>query len=214
MATSPATVGDRKYVEGSTWVDGEDRLHTTYFTYRHDAGLVGGARMTVHFTVDGTRQEVWPVVKDFNAWQNSEGYYYSGVVGDLEGKGFRLGTDPNELEGPDTYEVLKVLPEYIIVLSQPTPEGAYGVGDLKIGQGGVSAGAHIVGLDEFEPGRTTVTFHMEHASVMAPGDGADSVSEEEAIDGWRPMTEEAARKWREGFISNVKQLVEDARGNA
>src|SRR5262249_16615630 len=146
MATA-AALGDRAYVEGSTWTDGDDRLHTTYFTYRIDAGLVGGARMTVHFAVEGTRKEVWPFLKDFNAWANSRGYFYDSVVGDQEGKSFRLSLDPNNFEGAMSYDVLKVIPEYVLVVSQPVPAGAYGVGDLTIGEGGVSAGFHIVGLD-------------------------------------------------------------------
>ena len=35
----------------------------------------------------------------------------------------------------------------------------------------------------------------------------------EAIETWRPLTEEAARKWKEGFIANVKQLVATEKAN-
>jgi len=162
--------------------------------------------MTVHFTLDGTRKEAWPFVKDFNAWQNSEGYYYDSVIGDQEGGSFRLSTDPNDFEGSPSYDVIKVIPEYVIVVSQPIPEGAYGGKDWSIGQGGVSAGFHIVGLDQFGD-KTIVTFHMEHASLV--GNEGEDVTES-----WRPMTEEAARKWREGLIPNMKRLVAEARRNA
>jgi hypothetical protein len=207
--SAPPAVSPRKYVEAYSEVDGDDRMKATYFTYRIPAGLVAGVRMTVHFTVDGTPQEVWPFLSDFNAWQNSSGYYYSGVVGDLEGKPLRLADRPDDVDGPPQYVVAKVLPEYIIVLDQPVAEGSDVGGNWTIGQGGVSPGYHIIGLDDFG-GKTYVTFHMEHASLMAPAETADSMSEEDAIAPWQGLVEAARQKWSEGFIPTLRNLVSES----
>jgi len=201
------------YFEAYSDVDGEEKMKARYFTYRIPEGLVAGVRMTVHFTVDGTPKEVWPFLKDFNAWQNSSGYYYSGVIGELEGKSFRLTDDADDLDGPHQYQVAKVLDEYVIVLFQPIGESNDVGGNWTIGQGGVSPGFHIVGCDEFD-GRTYVTFHMEHASLMASGEAADAMTEEEATVPWEGLTMAARAKWRDGFIPTLRQLVADARRNA
>ena len=85
-------------------------------------------------------------------------------------------------------------------------------GNWTIGQGGISPGFHIIGLDDFG-GTSYVTFHMEHASLMASGEAADSMSQEEATAPWEGLTMEARRKWREGFIPTLRQLVADSRRN-
>jgi hypothetical protein len=69
MTQAPTAVSrEINYVEAYCDVDGEEKMKARYFSYRIPAGLVAGVRMTVHFSVEGTATEVWPFLKDFNAW--------------------------------------------------------------------------------------------------------------------------------------------------
>jgi hypothetical protein len=196
------------YREAFAEVDGEDRLRGQYYAYRSELGLVAGMLLSVAFTIDAPRAAVWPYLKDFNLWMNAAGYYYSGVVGDLEGRSFRAGAAPDDFDGPHRYDVVRVIPEYLIVFSQPTPEGAYvnPVTGKPFGSGGVSAGFHSVAIEEFG-GRTYVDFHMEHGSVAAGPDEADGIDFDEAVAAWRELTDSSLPRWRDIFIPTLRKLV-------
>jgi hypothetical protein len=185
------TVLAPNYYEGPAEILGDVRLHQRYFTYKTDAGWVAGKTFNVMFTIERPAKDVWPRLKDFNPWQNSYGHYYSGVVGDLEGKQFCISDKPNE-PGPYQYEVVRVIPEQLIVVLQPLQEG--GSTDA------ISPDCHVVMLSEHD-GKTIVTFLMEHASRNK------DMTEEEALDPWRKMAPESQRKWRDIFIPTLKRLI-------
>jgi hypothetical protein len=187
----PGTVPDPSYYGGPADIDGDVHLHQRYFTYKTHAGWVGGKTFNVMFTVDRLARDVWPHLKDFNRWQNSYGHYYSGVVGDLEGKTFRLGSAPDET-GPHQYLVRRVIPEHLIVLLQVIPEHG--------SAGDINPDCHVFMLNEHN-GRTVVTVLMEHASL------SNGKTEEEALRPWREVAPESQRKWQDIFIPTLKQLV-------
>jgi hypothetical protein len=194
------------FFEGPTESRGDVRVHTRFFTYRTDAGLVAGAATNVMFTIDRPAKDVWPHFQDFNRWQPR--HYYSGIVGDLEGKTFRISPTPDDpaqnAPARPQYQVLKVTPEYLIVLYQPVQEVYEGLPGL----GGVSPGFGVFMLAE-HGGKTTVICQMEHASLMEHASQSRGMTEEEAL---RPWSDEKAapewlRKWRDDFIPSLKKLV-------
>jgi hypothetical protein len=201
------TADSFKWIDDYVDINGGDRMQSRFFTYRADVGVVAGKTMSVTFTVDRPARDVWPYLKDFNLWQNAAEYYYSGVVGDLEGHTFRLSSDPND-NGPHQYEVVRVIPEYLIVLYQPVPKANDIGGRWAIGEGGVSGGFHAIGLEEVDGG-TIISFRMQHASVMASASQADELTEEEAIAPWRTMSAATRKKWRDIFIPSLRKLVYD-----
>src|SRR5262245_4677875 len=101
----------RAYHDGPADIVGDIRVRGRFFTQETSKGLIAGATWNFMFVIHHPAKDVWPVFKDFNAWQNSYGHYYSGVVGDLEGRTFALGT-ADDL-GVPRYEVLKVIPEHL-----------------------------------------------------------------------------------------------------
>jgi hypothetical protein len=199
---SAGTVRAPLFYEGPTDVRGDVRLHFRYFTYRTAMGLAAGCDMSIMFTIERPAKEVWPYVKDFNLWQNAYQHYYSGVLGDLEGKSFALGMNPNDL-GPHRHEVLRVVPEYLLVVSQPVPKD--GTPSGLPGVDGISPGFHVVMLNEHS-GNTVVTVFMEHASYASR---TQDMTDEEALGPWRrpEMASEWHRKWRDDFIPTLKKLV-------
>lgn len=193
---------ERRYYEGPADINDDEFIRARYFTYQTEEGLVAGDVYSVMFTIDRPAKDVWKYMKDFNLWQNEHQHYYSGVIGDLEGKTFRLSSKPDD-DGPHYYEVLKVIPEYLIVINQPVPEDGTSAG--VPGLGGVSPGFHVFMLNE-HAGRTTVTVFMTHA---ARAKGKD---EEAALEPWREIVERDAQpKWRNDFIRTLKRLVCQAR---
>jgi hypothetical protein len=111
-------------------------------------------------------------------------------VGDLVGKSVRLGDKPHD-EGPPQYNVLRVIPEHVIVVDQPGNwEG--GVGPMD--------GFHVFMLNEHGR-RSTVTIIMQHA--LQPTDQ----TEQEVIAQLRESQPELQRKWRDVFIPKFKELV-------
>jgi hypothetical protein len=175
------------------------------FTARTEAGLVAGTELNVMFTIDRSASELWPYAKDWNLWQNGDNYYYSGVLGDLEGQTFSLSLQPNDPDRPHFYKVEKVIPEYLIVISQPVLTDE----EVKVyglpGYGGYSAGYHAFMMNGFGE-QTTVTVTMEHGSVMArPG---EEMSEDEALAPLRTDTSlQGLHRWRDGFIPALKRLA-------
>jgi hypothetical protein len=161
-----------------------------YYTQEVGSELAAGIVANVILTFDRPARDVWPYFKDFNSWQNSCDHYYSGVIGDLEGKTFRLSRTPND-GGPHQYRVQRVLPGYVIVLDQPGPwDGGPQLHD----------GYSVFMLSE-NSGRTTATIVMQHA-VRSKGK-----TEEEALDHWRQLEAKLFGKWWDSFIPNLKSLV-------
>jgi hypothetical protein len=200
--TVEATPAERTYYEGPSDINGDERIHARYFSYPTPAGLVVGDCYSVMFTIDRPASQVWRYLKDFNLWQNEHQHYYSGVVGELEGQTLRLSNQPDD-PGPHYYEVVKVIPEYLIVIRQPVPADGSSAG--MPGIGGVSPGFHVFMLNE-HAGRTTVSILMQH------GARAGTQNEEAALMPWRELVETNARpKWRDEFIRTLKRLVYEGR---
>ena len=212
---SAASASSRTFYEGPSDVQGDVHLRIRYFTYQTAEGLVAGRNTNEMFTIDRPAKSVWPYLKDFNLWQNAYGFYYSGVVGDLEGRSFQISSrlkrsessdedrfeslvsakiDPNEplQQSPFKYDVLRVVPEHLIVISQPVPEDG--------STGGVSPGFHVLMLNEHS-GKTVVTFFTEHAART------QDKTEEEALAPYREGSQETLRKFRDCFIPALKKLV-------
>lgn len=209
----------RKYYEGPTANQGDVHIRIRYFTYETAQGLVAGRNTNHLFTIDRPAKDIWPYLKDFNLWQNPYGFYYSDVVGDIEGSTFTLSTriQPNEKEHQNRYEslvsgevdphgplrpspfkylVLKSVPEHLIAIHQPVPEDG--------STGGISPGFHLFMLNEHE-GKTVVTIYTEHATRTI------GKSEEEALSPYKVSADETVRKFRDNFIPTLKKLVSDGK---
>lgn len=192
--------------------DGNVHLHGRYFTTRDESGLVSGTNIDVMFTIDRPTKDIWPVLKDFNLWQ--KGHQYSGILGDLEGKTFYLSlrasavgkTDAEQSPFRILYDVVKVIPEHLLVLHQPLPEGKV---EGFPGLGRVSPGFHVFMLNE-HGGKTVITVLMNHASLMEEG-SAGRMTDEQAINPWRDMMKEGLRKWRDEFIPDLKTAIAESR---
>jgi hypothetical protein len=187
------TAAAPRFYEGLANTDGDVEQHRRYFTYRTAEGLVVGYAVNLMFTISRPARDVWPTFKDFNRWQHSH-HHYSGVVGDLEGKTYRVGSAPGS-PGQYDYHVIKVIPEHLIVVSEPVPADG--------STGGVSRGFHVFMLNE-HLGRTIVTILMEH-SFRTRDKTAD-----EALGHWRAMAPELQSKWRVHFIPLLRKLIESA----
>lgn len=188
-----------RYRDGAVIADGDVQLRRRYFTYETDDGLVAGTTLNVACVIDRSARKVWPYFKDFNRWQSPHGYYYSGVLGELEGKTFRISTKPND-PGPHYYEVLRVIPEHLIVISQPVPADGSSAGVAPgFGSGGVSPGFHVFMLNERD-GKTHIEIFMEHKFRHR------DLSEDEALEkmSWAPGS---LQRWREGLIPTLKKLA-------
>jgi hypothetical protein len=190
-----------RYYDGPVFSEGDVDIRLRYFTYQTDDGLVGGCDMNVMFTVDRPTADVWPILQDSNLWQNADGYYsgakadlYSSEQLDLGTKTFHITVkqegEPDLVAGP--YQVLRVIPERLIVDFEPIPEDGR--------TGGVSPGFHVFMLTEHE-GRTVVTILMQHASRTT------GLSEEEAVAYWSEGSAAGLPRWRDGFIPTLKRLV-------
>ena len=184
-------------------VNGDVCLYPRLYTYETDSGLVAGWTMNVMATIDRPARDVWAYFKDFNRWQKD--HYYSGVVGDLEGKTLSLGDSPNEAESsPYRFQVLKVIPEYTIILIMlPLPkDNMPGLPGLV---GGRDPGFGVFTLNE-HGGRTVVSVFMEHGAYASR---TKDMATEEALAPWRDPSNapEWQRKWRDDFIPALKKLV-------
>jgi uncharacterized protein YndB with AHSA1/START domain len=188
------TVVAPRFYEGLVNIDRDVRQHRRYFTYQTAEGLVAGYAVSVMFTIGRPAKDIWPHFKDFNRWQHSH-HHYSGVVGNLEGKTYRIGSHPGD-PGQYDYHVIRVIPEHLIVVSEPVPADG--------STGGVSRGFHVFMLNEHE-GKTIVSILMEHSFRT------QDKSAEDALGYWRGMAPELQTKWRENFIPALKKLVDESR---
>jgi hypothetical protein len=211
-STATGTVAAPRVYEGPSRSDDDAVVNSRLFSYDTDSGLVTGYEISVQFTLNGTASEVWPYMKEWNAWQNPYGYFYNGVVGDLyNDETLDLGTEtfritvrnPDVLEmlnlpsdgewTTDEYVVLRVVPERAFVIFQPVdPEK----------NGGISGGIHTFVLTE-KDGKTIVTGNMEHASRTT------DQAEEDTLEFWRTGATEVCRFWRDIFIPNLQKLVDE-----
>lgn len=208
---STGTIRDPKFIEGFSLDEDGLRMHGEYVIYQCELGLVCGTRVTVKFTLDGSRREVWPFFKDQNAWMNPASYYFSHTIDDLEeGQTYRTAMDPNDLDGPHQWRLDKVLPEYVIVKSQLVPKGEYVGPTGKFGLGRVPAGYVVIGLDQFEPGKTEVAFFMEHSTLVAQPEDAEAMSDEEAMAPWLPVMDAVVPRWRDVFLPALRKLVAES----
>jgi hypothetical protein len=137
---------------------------------------------------------------------NPGGFYYSGVIGELEGQTFSLSLKPDDTEIPHLYKVEKVIREHLIVISQPV----FTEDDMKVygfpGYAGASGGYHVFMLAE-HGGKTEATVYMEHEAVMAKGADADTITVDEALEPWRGALPTVITNWRDAFIPTIKKLV-------
>jgi len=204
-AVDAGTLSAPRYYEGESEIIGDVRINNKLYTYRTELGLVIGSTASVMFVLDQPAKEVWPYFKDFNLWQPN--HYYTGVVGDMEGKSFGIGDYPDISNVAHIYQVVRVIPEYLIAINQPVPEK---VSDTGLpGVGGVSPGFHVFTLHE-HGGKTEVAIVMQHASYAAR---ADEASDEQGLASWRDpkMLPEWTRKWRDDFIPELRQAVRERR---
>jgi hypothetical protein len=178
------------FQEGPVAVQGDIRLRQRFYTQHAGLGRLAGTTLSVMFEIDRLAKDVWPFLQDFNLWQNPYGYYYSGVVGELEGETFALGS--KEDLGAHRYRVDKVIAEHLIVISQPVLE--------ERSTGGVSPGFHVFMLNQHEQ-KTLVTIIMEHASPNSDH------PEEDPLAHWKGAAKKVQQMWRDSFIPTLKNLV-------
>lgn len=182
-------------------------LSQQLFSYETAEGLVVGRTFNVVFTIDRPVSKVWPLYKDFNAWQNQFGHFYSGVVGDLYSseehdlgeETFAMSTDPENL-GRHEFSILRVFPGQAMVIFQPIAEEGATESRFFFGRGGVSPGFHIYMLNR-QGDKTLVTILMEHATRTK------DLSVEEALKPWYTMMENGHRKFRDLMIPGFKAMV-------
>jgi hypothetical protein len=192
MSTAQGTERVVNWTDGPRDVDGDVHIHQRFYTEDTEAGKVVGKTLSMVFTIDRPAKDVWPHLKDFNPWQNEYGHYYSGVIGDLEGQTFRIGESPEDLTGPHQYEVVRVIPEHVMVVLQP-----------QLAADGQSPDSHTVMLNEHD-GKSIISIVMQHASLLD-----DPAKEEETVVYFQEMAAESQRKWRDIFIPTLKQQVAD-----
>ena len=192
------------YYEGPATpdVDNEVYLHERLYTYEASDGLVAGWVMNVMFTIDRAAHQVWPYFKNFNLWQPH--HQYSGVIGDLEGKTYTLRMSADAPEPSHKREVIRVIPEHVIVTSSLLPEDGSVWPGLP-GRGGRKGGFSVFQLNG-HAGRTVVTVFMEHGAYTRERKPPDV---DAVLAPWREkdMAPEWQRKWREDFIPTLKKVV-------
>ncbi len=191
-AISAGTAQAPKFYAGPSDVTDEVSVSQRYFSYATTAGIAVGKTLSVTFFIDRPAQLVWRYLKDFNLWQNVHHHYYTGVVGDLEGKTFRLGTRPNDPTAytPYEYRVERVIAQHLIVVSQPLSK--------EDGAGVIPADFHVFMLNEHR-GRTTVSCVIQHAYLPK--------TEEEGLKRWREVAQKSQMKWRDVFVPKLKALI-------
>jgi hypothetical protein len=208
-ASVDGTVQSPKFHDGDADTNGDERLSYRLYSYGRGADRVVGAQWSVMLELDRPAKDVWLNFKDWSRWQSQYGYNYSGVVGELYSDPDRdLGEEtfhitfkmPDGTERDTTdYRVLMVIPERLVVVFQPVqPQGVVRWEDGS--QGGMSPGFHVMMLNEHD-GKTAISVLMEHSSRRP------DLTDDEALDWWRPVAAEVHRFWRDIFIPNLKNIV-------
>jgi hypothetical protein len=200
-----------KFYDGPEHSGDDVHLRAKLFTYETSDGVVGGYEIGAMFKINAPAALVWPQFKDWNLWQGHYHYYsappgdlYSDEQLDLGTETFRIGAKGDgglhgKLGGTtrdgkyetDDYVVLRVIPEHLIVIFQPVPNG----------KGAVSPGFHSFLLHEHGDG-TTIAGHMEHAMLFAR-----DKPEEELLEVWRNGSGGTVRFWHELFIPELRRRV-------
>ena len=118
-----------------------------------------------------------------------------------------IANDPITGPIPHLYYVEKVVPEHLIVISQPIPEPGADT-ELPGMVGGISPGFHVFTLHEHDD-RTHVAIILYHAAYASRDEDR---SVESALAPWRApgMLPEWHRKWRDDFIPTLKNLIYSA----
>jgi hypothetical protein len=175
------------------------RISGKCYSFDTDEGLVAGATTSLTCVIHRPAREVWPYFKDHTLWQDAYHHYYSGVLGDIEGQSFAISVKPNEF-GRDRYEVVRVIPEHLIIMQQPIPDDDFSIAPGQA-QGGVSPGVMVFMLSEFGD-ETIVNAFMEHRYRT------QELREPEAFEAffWLP---DSLMKWRDVFIPALKMLAYD-----
>src|SRR5688572_19306915 len=102
------TVSSPHFKEAYDETHDDLRLSGRYYSFDTPEGLVAGATISITCTINRPAREVWPYFKDHTPWQEAFNYYYSGIIGDLEGQSFALGNSPTDFPKP-RYDVLRVI---------------------------------------------------------------------------------------------------------
>jgi hypothetical protein len=191
-APEEGTILNPKHHGGLTDINADVCLRQQFYTYRTTTGVVVGKTFNVMFTIDQPAAKVWPYFKDFNLWQNSYNHYYSGVLGDLEGKTFAISTTKEF--GRHRWQVIRVIPEHVIVLLETDPEGGRPPDSIP--------DCHVFMLNEHGD-KTVMTILMQHSSMSS------SETESQMLDHWKKVAAESQRKWRDVFIPILKKIVRD-----
>lgn len=182
-----------RFYDGPSYSKDDVRMNYQYYTYPTDSGLVSAGVLSVMFTIDRPAKAIWPIFRDFNLWQNAYGYFYSGVIGDLEGKTFTLGLGEHDQHGAKrSYEVIRVIPQHLMVFCEPIPSDG--------STGGVSPGFHAFVLSGFGD-KTVMTYEGDHATRT------QGKTEEEALGPWRELAARVLPMWSDSFIPLLKKLV-------
>jgi hypothetical protein len=126
-----------RHYQGPTEIREDVKLNRQYFSYLAEEGLVAGSLLSVMFTIERSAAEICPHLRDFNRWQSNR--YYSGIVGDSAGETMTLAFGSNRSPGAE-YTVSRVIPERVIVLSQPIEPTGKDVEITLPGADGVSRG--------------------------------------------------------------------------
>ena len=158
-----------------------------YFSFSSEGRLTTGTITNVVFHLDKSPLDAWPSIQDFNIWQNSFDHYYSGPIGELEGRTFRL----TERTVSADYRVVRSIPPYLIVIEQiVTDEGPLA------GMGGFMT----FSLNESVTG-TLATILMQHDRSTT------DLSEDEALAYWTDSATENLRKWKDFFIPSLRKAI-------
>lgn len=179
-----------QYLDGTSEAQADVRLQFRYYTRSFVEWDMVGVVASISFMLDAPVAKTWPYFKDFNLWHYTGNYFYSGVVGDLEGRTFRLSKVPNEA-GPHQYRVLRVIPEHLIEWDQP-PSWMGGAQPYD------GYGAYM--LNEYGQ-RTLATVLMTHAHRTA------DQTTVEILEFWRGAVAAALVNWRDAFIPTLKKAV-------
>jgi hypothetical protein len=166
------------------------------FSYQCDGEKTVGYNANVQFTVDRPAAKVWPVFKDFNLWQNDFGHYYSGAFGEKVGHLIHLTNKPQG--APESfYIVVHVIPEHLLVLSQPILE----IDGIK------HIGTHAFILTD-NSDKTVVTGVMQHAKRAVNLNVEETIAHYESFIG-----DDKVRKWATVLGQALTKAVEQSEGN-